>query len=49
MTIIIWTISLTVIYMTIYTIIYSFFSDEECYVQDAVWIKSLSTFIERSI
>ena len=32
MSIIIWTISLTVAYMTIYTIVYSFFSDSQCYV-----------------
>ena len=49
MSIIIWTISLTVAYMTIYTIVYSFFSDSECYVQEVVWVRSLSTFLERSI
>lgn len=49
MNIIIWTIALTVGYTTLYTIVYTFFSNDQCYVSDTVWMRSLSTFLERSI
>jgi len=49
MMIIIWTITLTVTYMFIYTLIYTIFADSECYVQEQVWLRSLSTITERSI
>ena len=49
MKVIIWTISLTVAYMMLYTLVYSIFADSECYVQEKVWVRSLSTFAERSI
>ena len=49
MNIIIWTITLTVAYTTLYTIIYTIWADDYCYVQGTVWVRSLSTFMERSI
>ena len=49
MWIIIWTIFVTEIYSTLYSIILAVWSDENCYVQDLVWVKSLSNFVERSL
>ncbi len=49
MWIIIWTIFITETYSTLYTVILAIWADKECYVQDVVWVKSLSTFVERSL
>ena len=49
MWIIILTIFLTETYQTLYSIILAIWSNESCYVQDVVWVKSLSTVVERSL
>ena len=49
MWIIIWTIFVSEGYATLYSIILAVWGDENCYVQDLVWVKSLSNFVERSL
>ena len=49
MWIIVWTVFVTETYSTLYSIVLAIWADENCYVQETVWVKSLSTFIERSL
>lgn len=48
MLIIVGTIFLVDTYSTIYSVLLFGWANERCYLQDTVWVKSLSTFTERS-
>ena len=48
MLIMVGTIFCVEVYASVYSVLLYFWANDNCYIQDTVWVKSLSTFMERS-